>query len=186
MVSRIGDLSRGGRVPPLLLDLGRAFTLRHSRYLREDLRVAPLPQGLEVLLGRVPRRVVRHLGACFVGFAKISRPPLPRARFRRGAARTSVARARASHVKVRNPNPRRASCAFAVSGARGVSLRASRNGAASRRVHRTWRFRARSTPRSASGFGNSASPVPIPNCDTKLLEIDSPVFSFADFLETNK
>jgi hypothetical protein len=32
-------------------------------------------------------------------------------------------------VKVRNPNPRRASCAFAVSGARGVSLRASRNGA---------------------------------------------------------
>jgi len=85
---------------------------------------------------------------------------LPKAHDRRSPARDSVAarrevvaRARASHAKRWNPSPRRASRACAFSGARGVSLRASRNGAASRRVHRTWRFRARSTPRSASGFG---------------------------------
>ena len=83
LVSRIGDLSRGGRVPPLLLDLARALTLRHSRHLRENLRLAPLPQGLEVLLGRVPRRVVRHL-------ARVS-SVLPKAHGRRSPARDSVA-----------------------------------------------------------------------------------------------
>ena len=161
MVSPIGDLSRGGCVPSLLLDLGRAFTLRHSRHLLENPRLASLLQGLEVLLGRVPRRVVSHLGACFVGFAKSSRRP-PRAILSRRGANVGRAGARVAResLKFETEGPRRASRVSAFSCARGVSVRVSRNGAASC-VRRTWRFRARSTPLPVPFVFRLRSSVPV-------------------------
>mmetsp|Transcript_1577 Transcript_1577/g.7011 ORF Transcript_1577/g.7011 Transcript_1577/m.7011 type:complete len:559 (-) Transcript_1577:54-1730(-) len=76
-LERVVAVVRGDGVPKgasFLFDLRRALAVAHTRGLVEHLRVAPFLQGLEVLLGGVPRRV-RHGG---VSYAEKLRAAFPR------------------------------------------------------------------------------------------------------------